>query len=130
MALPDYSIGGVDCDLIIAPDGPQELKERVAVFERPGYTGAGSQRLGLAPGEFAYVAVKIDTLANCLTWAAALEALQGDVVTIEDGFETFTDRCLVLHATLTARAAVYSHVSGATHRFEMRIEGKLQEATA
>ena len=127
MALPTYTIGGQSCDIIRAADGPQGLKERVSVWEKPGVAGASAQRLGTAAGRFSYRAIKFESLANCITWAEAIEALVGTVVTIEDGLETWTSRCLVLTASVVSRAKVVTTAPAKDHRFEMLVEGKIQE---
>ncbi len=75
-----HSLGGVACLIIKGiPSGPREVVE---FWHDPGFNGFGAQKLGLGDTEFQLELLHIDTSANIDIWIAAVEALQGTLVSL------------------------------------------------
>lgn len=113
------TVGSVGCDLLRGV--VEELKERVEVWNRVGFTGYGSHKLGDGESPFRFTAVEHDTSANLQTWFLALEALQGTIVSITDDLaDTYTDMLITQVRRISKQRAI--HANGG-YRAEARILG-------
>lgn len=118
------AIGGVTCDIIRTDGGrpPATLREETHSFRMPGISGYGTLLLGAANGEFQITAIRFNTGAAVATWEAALQALQGSVVSIVDNLGKTHTHCLLERVGNAAITAAYNP-DGTTHRGEILIEG-------
>jgi len=74
------TIGGQTCTFLRGTLSP--LKERSKLWSVPGIDGYGIVLLGRGHSQCELVAERLDSLANVGTWAAAVQALQGQIVEV------------------------------------------------
>jgi len=99
------TIGGITCDWVkgIAPSG----KMRLDVWQVPGISGYGAQKLGAGDSACAFRCIRVLSSANLDTWEASIEALQGAIVTVvNDRGKTYT-RFLVSRIGIPQRVPAY-----------------------
>lgn len=77
------NVGNVSCDIVDA--SVNSLKSVIETWRVPGLDGYGAQDLGKGNAPWQARAVEYDTSANIETWFAAIEALEGSVISLETG---------------------------------------------
>jgi hypothetical protein len=111
-------VGGITCTFV---KGEAPLpKQRLVLWQVPGIDGFGAQTMGLGDSEFQFVCVYYGTPANVGAWARAIQAMQGQVVTVVNDWGTTYARCLLCRMT-PPHYTPAAHQGGA--RGEIRIEG-------
>lgn len=95
------SIGATQCTFV--KGAVPILRDRVMTWFVPGVRGQFALDLGPNEGAFAVQAVLWDSKANVKTWRLALEALQGQVVTITDDWGDAWANCLIQSVPLPER---------------------------
>ncbi len=124
MALVTPTIGGIQCTFL-HERAWQPLKQTVEIWHVPGHDGFGGQILGKGDSPCQYEAKKLDSDANCESWATSIYALQGTVVTVINEWGNQRDNVLVVSARFQAKVA--DPVNGGC-RYEILINGlTLQE---
>lgn len=100
------SIGGVSCTMVKGQSrGPNK---RTVTWRVPGLNGFGSQDLGASDSDFSFIGIKYDTGANVETWKAAIEALQGTVISVIDDYAvTHTYLLLMQVGSLRKQTIIY-----------------------
>ena len=97
-------------------------KMRLELWRIPGLDGYGAQALGLNDSPFQITAVLFSDASGLGQWKAALEALQGSIVTITNDLGASFQRCLITKlSNMTSTAALAA--GGITQRGEIQIEG-------
>jgi hypothetical protein len=91
------SIGGIACTFVRG-DAPLP-KQRVMLWHVPGIDGYGAQRMGLGDSEFQFRCIAYGTVSAVGAWAIAVQALQGQLVTIVNDWGTSYPRCLICRAS-------------------------------
>jgi len=115
------SVGAVSCDLIrgdLPPMGPM-----IETWHTPGVDGDGAQDHGDGGGRFEIQAIKYGTKAAVDAWKAAILALRGTVVAIENSDGDSQARELIE----TVRFALGPWIipgTSTTHRGVMTITGR------
>lgn len=114
-------IGGVSCDMV--KGNARGLKQRVEVWQLPGIDGYGAHKVGQGDAEFSFLGIKYDTAANVQSWVAAIEALQGTVVSIVDDWGVTFTPCLIVSVGRPRRMAAVRPGSSYTCRGEIEVLG-------
>ena len=76
------TIGGQTCTYLRGTLSP--LRQRSKTWSLPGIDGYGIVLLGLGNSQCELLAERLDSLANVGTWAYAVQALQGQIVSVEN----------------------------------------------
>jgi hypothetical protein len=90
----------------------------------PGISGYGTALLGAANGEFSVTAVLLSNLAGVAVWEAALQAMQGTVVSIVDDHGTTHTYCELERVSNARITPAYQPGTGVTKRGEIVLQGK------
>ena len=77
------TVGGVSCTFVRTSSATGK-RTRLGIWIVPGLTGVGAHRLGVNDGSFEFRLVAYTTNVGVNTWAAAIEALQGQVIAVTD----------------------------------------------
>jgi hypothetical protein len=112
------SIGGVTCTFLRGVVPP--LKEEAALSRRPGIDGFEIQLTGLGDSAGQLSAVAYGTNAACVTFAASIAALQGQVVSVTDDHGTTRSGVFVHRVGQPRKTAARNGTT--THRVELPIE--------
>lgn len=112
-------IGGVGCD-IVRGEAPAK-KERLRLWQVPGIDGYGAQAEGLGDSPFSFVGIKYGSRAAVEAWTAAIEALQGTVISVVNDWATTYTNCLIQHVSVPRITAALN--TGVAARGEIRVEG-------
>lgn len=99
------TIGSVTAQFLYGKP-PVTLKQVAEVYRRPGMNGIGVRQTGTGEGAFALRAVFFDAESTVTTAIAALEALVGTIVTINDAFDDAHTNCLIEQVTPADKKAV------------------------
>jgi hypothetical protein len=113
-------IGGVLCTFVRG-HCPQP-KMRLMLWTVPGVDGIGAQAVGYNDSPFEVVAVLYSNALGIEAWKAALEGLQGTIVSITNDLGTTFSRCLITKVSLMRSIAALAH-GGITQRGEIVVEG-------
>jgi hypothetical protein len=114
------SIGGITCTFLkgVVP----ALKEEAAITRRPGMNGFEIHLTGQGDSQGRLRAVLYSNTAGCRTWEAAVQALQGTVVTVVNDHGDTTTGVYVVHAAPPERRAAYRPGATITQRSEIALE--------
>ena len=114
------SIGAQSCTFV-HDRGRKGPRQRTIIWQNPGMDGYGAQTLGEGDAEFQVEAVLYDTTANIDTWAAAIEAMQGTVISIVDDRGTTHTSNLIVNVAAPMRTPALA--SGVEERASIMISG-------
>ena len=113
------SIGAVSCSFVHGECKP--LSQRIPVWETPGLSGYGAQKLGLGDAPFRVSAVYFGSEANAEAWLVLVQATVGTTVTItNDRSEAFAN-CLIQRVGEPRWSPAVN--ASSTHRCEVLVEG-------
>jgi len=118
------TVGGIACTFV-RPSSPTGKKTRVGTWIVAGLTGVGAHRLGVNDSAFEFVCVLYSTNVGVNTWAAALEALQGQLIAILDDHGDPYSGMLVEHVSNLQKTPAWGAVGlgSAGRRGEITIRG-------
>jgi len=112
------AVGAVSCTFV--KGAARDPTQRVVTYQVPGIDGVAAQLLGEGDSAFRFSAVLYGTAAELTTWIAAMIALKGDIVTIEDDWGISHANCLIVRLSPPRKRAA----SQSDHqRCEMLVEG-------
>jgi hypothetical protein len=91
-------IGGVACRFV---EGEAPLKKlQLSIWQRPGIFGYGVQILGSGDSQFQFVGRQVSaSRSTVMAWGAAIQNLQGSIVTIVNDSGAVYSNCLVAHVS-------------------------------
>jgi len=117
------TVGGVYCFRVGGE--ANHPRQRIKRWQVPGLNGYGAQKLGLGDSAFEFRLVQFSTEAGLNTWFAAIESMQGSVITIINDHATTTYSCLLESVSgLQKRAAwMAAGLGSAGRRGEVTIRG-------
>ncbi len=116
------TINAIECQFIRLE--LSELKTRVEVLTRPGFSGVGAMDLGKNDSRWSAVAVKYGLKDDIDDWFASIEALQGTTVTIVDDWEVERDDLFLVQVSpRNKRPALIPGNENIDTRGELRLEG-------
>lgn len=116
-------IGGVTCTFVKGAL-PRGMAQRVETWHTPGLSGQAGLKLGFSDGDFSVRAILYGAVDDVVTWKLALEALQGEVVSIADDYGVTSEGCLITRVGECQRTPVTgTGVAGTDCRGEIVVEG-------
>lgn len=117
------NVNGTSCDIVKGV--PNELKTEVQTWGVPGVDGYGAQTLGQRGSEFRFQCVKYGTVASVNTWIAAMQAVQGSVVSLENDWgDTFDNMLIERVGQPTKEPAIGCFTGSPGARGQVMIYGK------
>jgi hypothetical protein len=118
-------IGTIACTYVHTPQGsiPAALRMESAVWRVAGLAGYGIALVGLGGGDFTVTAVLLSSNAAVSAWAAAIQALQGTIVSITDDHANSFSGCYLEIVSNVLKSAAYIP-GGITTRGQIEIRGK------
>ena len=112
------TFGGVSCSFVRGEAAP--LTERASIWQLPGHNGYGIQHLGTGDAECAFALVYFSSIANVAAWLAAVQALKGSIVSVENDWGTTYNYIYVARLSAPMRGPAW-HAGGC--RGEIRVQG-------
>ena len=119
--LDDQTSLTIPCTFLHAVGSPQNLKERVTVWQLPGLDGYGAQRLGKGDAPFGFTAVRYASESVVEGWIIDMEALQGQIVSAVDDWNRAHTNLLVSRVGQPVKTPALSHLG--TTRGEVNLFG-------
>lgn len=117
------SCGGTSCDILRGTAPVQ--RERVDIWESPGFDGYGAQVTGAGDAQCRFTAIKFGSAAAVNTWVATLQAMQGALVTvINDRGDSYSTILLVKVGNADIRPVIgAAGAASATTRGQIELLG-------
>lgn len=114
------SIGGTSCTFVRGVLPPLRVESHV--WRAPGYNGYGIKLLGYGDAAGQVLAVFFSNDAGIDTWAAALHALQGTMVTVINDHGDSAGNVFLARVSVPVKSAARIPGSAVTTRGEIQIQ--------